>query len=207
MELERANRSPISGELVNYTLDSCRQDMEALVMKDKFALREAEVVANELVALLKPVCDRLVVAGSIRRRRPEVSDIELLCIPKFSGVVDLLDQKLKWLIGTRVLEYRPNKRGITTYGPKNKFLCHAESGIGVDIFSTDDECWAVSLVVRTGGETTNKEIASLALERGMKFHAYGRGFTLASGSELVCQTEEDVFRAVGLRYLEPWERR
>ena len=170
-------------------------------------LEKAKAIAEELKTLLEPACQKIEIAGSIRRRKPEVGDIELLVIPKFDGPVDQLDKKLKWLIGTRVLEYRPNKRDIITYGPKNKFLRYVESGIGIDIFSTDEECWWVALVVRTGRERTNKKIASLAIERGLRFHAYGRGFTRADGSELVYHSEEDVFKAVGLSYLEPWERR
>jgi len=195
------------GNTIHNTLDSNRQDMEAFIMKDKFALGEAEAVANELIEILRPSCERLIVAGSIRRRELEVSDIEILAIPKLTGYYDLLDQKLKWLIGTRILEYRRNKKGSIVYGPKNKFLRHVESGIGVDVFSTTEDCWAVSLVMRTGGEETNKEIATRAIERGMRFHAYGRGFTLADGSELICYSEEDVFKAVGLHYLEPQDRR
>jgi DNA polymerase (family 10) len=169
-------------------------------------LEKAKAIAEELKTLLEPACQKIEIAGSIRRRKPEVGDIELLVIPKFDGPVDELDKKLKWLIGTRVLEYRPNKKGVITYGPKNKFLRHVESGIGIDVFSTTEECWPVALVVRTGGERTNKKIASLAIKRGMRWHAYGRGFTLASGSELVCRSEASVFEAVGLPYLEPWER-
>jgi DNA polymerase/3'-5' exonuclease PolX len=170
-------------------------------------LQKAKEIAEELKKLLTPACERITIAGSIRRQKPDPGDIELLCIPKFNGVIDLLDQRLKWLIGTRVLEYRLNKRGSIIYGPKNKLLRHVGSGIGVDVFSTTEECWAVSLTVRTGGEATNKEIASRAIERGMRWHAYGRGFTMDDGSELVCHSEEEVFQAVGLRFLEPWERR
>jgi DNA polymerase/3'-5' exonuclease PolX len=176
---------------------------EGVVME----LEKAKAIATELMCFLAPFCERITIAGSVRRQKPEVGDIELLCIPKFDGPVDLLDRKLKWLIATRVLEYRPNKKGIKTYGPKNKLLRHVNSGIGIDIFSTTEDCWAVSLVVRTGGEATNKEIASRAIERGMRWHAYGRGFTLADGSELICHSEEDVFKAVGLRFLQPWERK
>ena len=170
-------------------------------------LEKARAIAEGLKKLLEKGCTKIEIAGSIRRQKPEVGDIELLCIPKFDGMVDLLDRELKWLIGTHILQHRLTKIGSVVYGPKNKLLRHVASGIGLDIFSTTEDCWAVSLVVRTGGEATNKEIASLALERGMRFHAYGRGFTLADGSELVCHSEEDVFKAVGLAYLEPWERR
>jgi DNA polymerase/3'-5' exonuclease PolX len=170
-------------------------------------LEKARAIAEELKKLLEPACERITIAGSIRRQKPRVGDIELLVIPKFDGIFDLLDRELKWLIGTHILEHRLTKIGSVVYGPKNKLLRHVASGIGLDVFSTDAECWWVSLVVRTGGEATNKEIASLALERGMRFHAYGRGFTLADGSELVCKSEEEVFKAVGLAYQAPWERK
>lgn len=170
-------------------------------------LERAKTIAERLKDLLEPACELIVIAGSIRRHKPDVGDIELLCIPKYIAAVDQLDRAIQALIVEGVLGYRLNKLGSAIYGPKNKFLFHVESSIGVDIFSTTEECWPVALVVRTGGEETNKEIASRAIERGMRFHAYGKGFTQPDGSELICQSEADVFRAVGLAYREPWERR
>jgi len=170
-------------------------------------LEKAKAIAEKIKAILESSCERIVVAGSIRRQKPDVGDIELLCIPKYIAGVDMLDAKIQTMIHFDMLGYRLNKLGSKVYGPKNKLLVHLPSGIGVDVFSTPEECWPVALVVRTGGERTNKEIASRAIEHGMRFHAYGRGFTRADGSELVCQSEADVFRAVGLAYREPWERR
>ncbi|MBA7606563.1 hypothetical protein ES703_13713 [subsurface metagenome] len=169
-------------------------------------LEKAKAIAEKIKALLAPSCERITVAGSIRRQKPDVGDIELLVIPRYVAGVDMLDAKIQTLIQLDVLDYRLNKWGSRVYGPKNKLLRHVESGIGVDIFSTTAECWPVALVVRTGGKISNMEIATRALERGLRFHAYGRGFTRADGSELICQSEADVFRAVGLAYREPWER-
>ena len=169
-------------------------------------LQKAKAIAEELVELLKPVCERVIIAGSIRRRKPVPNDIELLCIPKFDGVVDLLDQKLKWLVGTHVLEYRPNKKGSIVYGPQNKLLRHADSGIGVDIFSTDERCWPVALVVRTGPKESNIAIAMAAQKRGWRLEAYGAGFDTPKGL-IRCKSERDVFELVGLPYKKPWERR
>ena len=166
-------------------------------------LEKAKAIAKELVYYLTPGVNCIVIAGSIRRNKPDVGDIELLVIPR----ANYLDKILDDLMMQGILAMRLNKRGNRVYGPKNKLMVHLPSGIGVDIFSTDEDCWSVALVVRTGGEKTNKEIASRALERGMRFHAYGRGFTQADGSELICGSEADVFRAVGLACLEPWERR
>lgn len=169
-------------------------------------LERARAIAEELKELLALACDRIEIAGSVRRRKPDVGDIELLAIPRFEEGIDILERTLGWLMVSQVFDYRRDKRGRITYGPKNKLLVHKPSGIGVDIFSTDEQCWPVALVMRTGGKATNIEISTRARERGLRFHAYGRGFTRADGSELVCRSEEDVFRAVGMRYLEPWER-
>ncbi|GAH51278.1 unnamed protein product [marine sediment metagenome] len=170
-------------------------------------LEKAQAIANNILRILEPACQRVTIAGSTRRRKPYPHDIELLCIPKYVDGIDMLDAKIQTMIHFDMLGYRLNKLGSKVYGPKNKLLVHLPSGIGVDIFSTTAECWPVALVVRTGGERTNKEIAFRAIERGMRFHAYGRGFTRADGSELICQSEADVFRAVGLAEREPWERR
>ena len=112
---------------------------------------------------------------------------------------------MKFLIAAGVLYYRLNKLGSRVYGAKNKLLVH-QSGIGVDIFSSTEDCWAVALVVRTGGEATNKDIASRALQKGWHFRAYGDGFDTLDG-HIRCETEQEVFAAVGLPYREPWERR
>lgn len=168
---------------------------------------KATTIAESIKQSLKGTCERIEIAGSIRRRKSDVGDIELLCIPLFDDIGDKLDQRLFVLVEMGMLHYRLNKKGATTYGPKNKFMVHSASGIGVDIFSTTAECWPVALVVRTGGKVTNQRISMAALRRGMRFHAYGRGFTEEAGpKEWICKTERDVFQAVGLPYLEPWER-
>lgn len=176
-------------------------------MEGKIALERAEKIAEQIKAILEPVCEpeRIVIAGSIRRRRAEVGDIELLCIPRYVDGVDQLDAKIQTMLHFDMLGYRLNKKGSKVYGLKNKLLVHKPSGIGVDIFSTDEECWTVALVVRTGGKETNMRIATAALRRGYRFHAYGSGFSTPNG-EIVCRSEREVFEAVGLPYREPWER-
>lgn len=169
-------------------------------------LEKAKVIAEKIKALLESSCERIEIAGSIRRQKPEVGDIELLAIPRYVAGSDMLDAKIQTLIQLTVLDYRRNKLGSKVYGPKNKLLCHLESGIGVDIFSTTEECWPVALVVRTGGKETNKRIATAALRKGYQFHAYGRGFSTPTGG-IVCHSEREVFEAAGLPYQEPWERR
>jgi len=168
-------------------------------------LEKAKAIAEKIKAVLESSCERIVIAGSIRRQKPDVGDIELLCIPKYTAGVDMLDAKIQTLIHLYRLGYRLNKLGRKVYGPNNKLLLHLPSVIGVDIFSTTEECWPVALVVRTGGKITNQRIATAALRMGYRFHAYGKGFTTPNG-ELVCHSEREVFEAVNLPYLAPEER-
>jgi len=168
-------------------------------------LHQAELLANNILRILEPTCQKVTIAGSIRRQKPDVGDIEILAIPKYVGGVDMLDAKIQTMIHFDMLGYRLNKLGSRVYGPKNKLLVHLPSGIGVDIFSTDFECWPVALVVRTGGKVTNQRISMAAIKKGFRFHAYGRGFSTPRG-EIVCRSEREVFEAVNLPYLEPWQR-
>ena len=168
-------------------------------------LTKAREIAEELKSLLEPGCARIEIAGSIRRRKPFPNDIELLVIPKYDGLADMLDREIQTLLFEGVLDYRLNKLGRRVYGNKNKLMVHVPSGIGVDIFSTDEQCWAVSLVVRTGGERTNKQIAMAAINKGWHLQAYGAGFSTPQG-DIICKSERDVFEFVGLPCKEPWER-
>lgn len=52
------------------------------VPKMRWSLEEARVVAEMLVTQLEDCCERIIIAGSIRRNKSQVGDIELLFIPK-----------------------------------------------------------------------------------------------------------------------------
>ena len=168
-------------------------------------LQKAKAIAEELLELLKPACERITIAGSIRRQKPEPSDIELLCIPRFVGGVDQLDRELGPLMLQQILGHRRNKRGSIIYGPKNKLLLHKPSGIGVDVFSVTESNWGMALFVRTGPKEWNIKAMSRFRELGMQGHAYG-GISFSDGREINCQDEETVFRNLGWAYVAP-ERR
>lgn len=170
-------------------------------------LGEAARLAEELKCMLSSSCERAEIVGSIRRQQPDPGDIELLCIPRktvWDG--DALDVKVKSLIASGVLDYRKNIIGSKVYGPKNKLLVHKATGMAVDIFSTDEECWPVAMVIRTGSKENNIKIAKAAHKKGLHLLAYGPGFRKNNGEVIVCKSEKEVFEKVGLDYKEPWER-
>lgn len=153
------------------------------------------------------------VAGSLRRLKKEVGDVELLFVPRkeqcglFEDVTDDLAAKLINSLVPSVLTKRPNLKGICAWGPKNKLAIHRASGIPVDLFSVAPDCWWNSVVVRTGGKASNLLLTNAALRRGWSFEAYGSGFQkLGSDEHHTSTSESDVFQFVGMPYLTPQNR-
>lgn len=171
--------------------------------------------ASEIVEQLKSCCERIQIAGSLRRLRPTVNDIEILCIPKLElqnkeGCLlqeeeNLLELKLISLLDNGILSQRLKKDGTKTFGRTIKLLHIEPCKIALDIFSTTHEGWFNNLVSRTGGKQTNITIASSAKRRGLQWLPFGNGFL--NGEVLVnISSEDEVFTMVGLPYPVPRDR-
>lgn len=190
--------------------------------KTKFPRAAAIEVARELVTVLKPLCEpeRLRVLGSLRRRKEEVGDVEILYVPFFGDEPDPADlfgslrhynHADRWLnlaLHTGTIARRPRSDGAFTWGEENKFALHIASGIPVDFFSATEANWWNLLVCRTGPAESNTQICMAAERRGWKWDPYSPGFLDRHTGQLVYRTlsERDVFNAVHLSYAEPWER-
>lgn len=175
--------------------------------KKRWPLITAQALADELCSALSPACERIAIAGSVRRQRPDPADIELLCVPKTGDTVfggEALDRLILDMMFAGVLDYRLNRRGSRQYGPENKFLVHVPSGIGVDVFSVPPEQWGMGLVIRTGPAEMNIKMMSRFLEMGYRGRVYG--VRNRQGEELECPTEEGVFALLGWPWKEAWER-
>lgn len=175
----------------------------------------ALAVAEELQARLAPACRRIAIVGSLRRGKPDVGDIELLYVPHLTerrdGLFDRVSVSVaaevcEELLTSGVLAKRPNVNGHFTWGEANKLAVHMASGIPVDLFSTNEANWWVSLVIRTGGKVTNLQLTTGAQHRGATFHAYGSGVTWSDGSRTDATSEQHVFELCGVPYREPHER-
>jgi DNA polymerase/3'-5' exonuclease PolX len=189
--------------------------MLATKPKTKYQAFEARAVAEHLKELLSPLCSRIEIAGSLRRGKSLVGDIELLFVPRgtkechVAGSLFLkeersvVDVRLEELLGEGVLQKRLKINHTETWGPSNKFAVHIESGIPVDFFCTSEECWWNALVCRTGSADTNLLLAQSAQRQGCSFVSCGAGVRDPAGNVHQTHSEEEVFRLCGVRYREP----
>ncbi len=191
--------------------------------KPQYGLAYATAIAEKLASFLQPACERIAIAGSIRRKKETVGDIELLYVPRwmelpkntddlfaqrFLEPTNLVDLKLDELICDGSLTKRLNMRGSITWGEKNKLAVYRGDSIPVDFFSTDAESFENYLVCRTGPAELNMLIASRAIRRGWKWKPYSWGFVNAHDSTQfhMVKHEKHVFDFVELPWLEPHER-
>ncbi|MFX0077474.1 MAG: hypothetical protein ACFE96_18680, partial [Candidatus Hermodarchaeota archaeon] len=127
-------------------------------MKNKMDLEFAKNQAERIVSLLKPGCQKIKIAGSIRRKKSLVGDIEIVLIPKIekrsslSGLrqflnyptsddVNLLEERLK-LIKTQ------ENFHLGKDGPKYKELIYLN--FKVDLFIADETNFGLIFMIRTG---------------------------------------------------------
>jgi DNA polymerase/3'-5' exonuclease PolX len=193
-----------------------------MITKFRHPRTTALAVANEMVELLSPFVERIAIAGSIRRNKPECSDAEILYIAKTEDRTklgelfqrdpnslythDLTDEFLGELLASGILSKRPNVRGTMAWGPLNKLAIHVASGIPVDLFATSFANWWTALVIRTGGAETNKSLAVGAIRRGRRLLAYGCGVSEA-GQEIQATSEEHLFELCSVPFAKPEARR
>lgn len=189
---------------------------------DKMSHDIALKYAEELVALFTPYCERIEIAGSLRRNKPQCSDLEIVVIPKTKSytkeidlfttkeiTVDLLSEFI--LNNPALFSKRKNIRGSEAYGDRNKLLFYTDPAtqklIPLDIFSADPHNFVMVKFIRTGSWQNNIVVAVQARKLGLKIEQFEGGYKdLETGQIIRCENEQQVYEQIGLQYLPPEKR-
>ena len=177
--------------------------------KNAITLAVAKLEAEALCQAVRDVCERIEIAGSIRRKKPFVHDIDIVAIPRFElsnsntlfadpERINLLDQKLAELTSLG--------RFSTIAGGKKIYrLKSTAAAIPVDLYVAEPKTWATLLLIRTGSREHNIYLCSLARRLGMQLKADGSGL-YREGKIIASNSEEEIFRALGLDSIPPENR-
>jgi DNA polymerase/3'-5' exonuclease PolX len=176
--------------------------------KTKLSLAQAQPLAEKIRDTLKPYCERIEIAGSIRRQRPMVGDIEIVCIPRCQ--TDLFGNPgaslLPWFLGELVNESRllPGDKNGEKY---KEYYIPAIDGLKLDLFITSPECWSVIFAIRTGSASFSRRLVTQKEKGGwLPSHLQVKGGRIWDGNELVnLATERDFLELCG-GWVEPTER-
>ncbi len=196
------------------------------------SLADGERVARGLLRLLEPACERIEIAGSIRRRKAEVKDIELVAIPHIrrvqvpqyglfgptTDIEDELDALIQQWLADGVARRRLDKHGRQRIGRAYKALMidYGEPGmewVALDLFSVIPPAqWGLIFMIRTGsGVGPNGDPrdgfgpAMLARWKQVSGGGESIGGRLhrPNGEPVDTPEEEDVFRVCQVEWVPP----
>jgi DNA polymerase/3'-5' exonuclease PolX len=155
-------------------------------------LDKALEIAEKTKELLAPYCERIEIAGSIRRKKPEVKDIELVAIPKHYDV-GLFENG----IATIVNQWKKVKGEL----PCKYTQRLLPDGITLDLFFANKENWGLIYALRTGSaDYSHKVLATGWVKLG--YNSEGGQLSI-NGKEINIPEEKDLFKLIGITYIEP----
>jgi DNA polymerase/3'-5' exonuclease PolX len=184
---------------------------------DRLPLAEARHIAGRIYGQLDPSCERLTIAGSIRRRKADIGDIELVAVPRYREEDASLwgdTRRVSVLDDALAIEERDHRLERISGGERYMKLRDTRSGLQVDLFITTREQYGLILLIRTGPATYSQWLVTYARRQG--FHIAGgrlhNGLGIPGRDDCHCERiptpeESDVYYHLGLMYAEPWERK
>ena len=161
-------------------------------------LEEANAIAKELImgnGQLATHFSKWTICGSIRRKKPEIKDIDIVAIPKSEDMYNFGDPELNATISILDPEGRNGPQDIKRFllGPKIKRFFY--KGIMIDIYLATEDTFSTLCLIRTGSTQHNINLTTLARSKGMKLFADGTGLCRIDDKDEIINvvaTDEDV---------------
>jgi DNA polymerase (family 10) len=146
-------------------------------------------VAEEIIEALSPLAGRCEYAGSLRRCRETIGDVDILATADEPG--PLMAAFVALPLVSEVIARGEKKTSIRT-----------TKGLQVDLRVVPAESWGAALQYFTGSKAHNIRTREIAVRAGLKLSEYGL-FEVESGDLVVSATEEEVYERLGLPWVAP----
>ncbi len=160
--------------------------------KDRLPIGRVLPLAREIIEQLikeKAPTDKLSLAGSLRRWKDTIKDIDILATSKEPEKVMNVFVKL------------PMVKDVLMKGPTKSSVIITE-GIQVDLRVVEEASFGAALAYFTGSKAHNIKIREMAVKAGLKINEYGI-FRESDNKRIGGEKEEDVYRVLGLPYIPP----
>ena len=148
-------------------------------------------IAKDIVGYLEThaTVDQIKIAGSIRRWKDTVKDIDILATSRDPKAV------------MNAFVHLPSVQDILMHGPtKSSVIIH--EGLQVDLRVVEEDSFGAALAYFTGSKAHNIRLREMAVKAGLKINEYGI-FREKDDKKLGGKREEDVYRILGLPFIAP----
>jgi len=171
-----------SEERIASGIEVYRQGRERVLLD--VALHTATTMVEALSAV--PGCQRCAYAGSLRRWRETVGDVDIL-----AAADDSAPLMASFSAGHQVIASGPTKTSI-----------RMPEGLQVDLRVVPLDAWGAALQYFTGSQAHNVAVRQIAVRQKLKLSEYGL-FDTETGELIVSRTEEEVYARLGLAWIPP----
>ncbi len=193
-DLEKQARSHKIASLFGFGKKTEKNILESIAFlkksKGRFLLGDILPKAKEIYEKLKNLkeVERIDMAGSLRRKKETIGDVDFLVISKNPGPIMDFFVKLPGVIK------------VWAKGATKSSIRLKDGGFDVDIRVVPKKSFGAALQYFTGSKEHNIETRKIAMDKGLKLSEYG----LFRGPRMVAsQTEEDIYRALDMDWIEP----
>ncbi|MFE9017381.1 DNA polymerase/3'-5' exonuclease PolX [Streptomyces sp. NPDC007808] len=148
-------------------------------------------LAEDIVAEMSQVagCERCSYAGSLRRARETIGDIDILVAANKAEPLMRAFTALPYV--TEVIAHGEKKTSVRT-----------GKGLQVDLRVVPPDSWGAAMQYFTGAKAHNIRTREMALHKKLKLSEYGL-FDTETGKKIVSESEEDVYARLGLPWIPP----
>lgn len=166
-------------------------------------LHEAYPLAERIKRVLAPHCDKIEIAGSIRRARDHVNDIDIVLLPHAGN--DAAEELRRLLRKCPVVKDGRQMMVVRSKEGIQIDVWFAHHGAG-DMFERTPSNWGTLLLCRTGSMEHNIWLAQRAQAMDLKWET-SRGLVANPGTVkekiIASETEEEIFQCLGLEFIPP----
>ena len=167
---------------------------DKIVTLEELELGEAKKIVEEVEFQVVRYCEKIVVVGSIRRKKPTVRDADFV----------IVTNDLDWYnLGQELRRMKTKTINAGNQIIKTLYL-YGDKYFRLDFYRATQNTFGIHKLIRTGSTEHNMWLAQLAISKGMRIK-YSQGL-LKDGQVVAGKTEESVFEALDLPYTEPEER-
>ncbi len=154
-------------------------------------LEKAKQIGNEVLEKIRPYIDQAAIAGSVRRNKQEVHDIDIVINPKKDFIAMTNIKKVLKSYGRFVLDGEKLVRVLT------------KDNVQIDVYIAHGN-YNPLLLIRTGSLWHNKKLCMKA--KSLNYSLTAKGLINKLNERVIATSEKDIFRELGFEYKEPEER-
>lgn len=175
------------GEKIEQKILQGIQHLDQYVLRIKLA--DTLPIVTSLTRYLKTIkgIDEIECAGSFRRRKETVGDLDILVTAEEGKKI--IDRFVKF----------DEIADIVSQG-ETRSTVHLHSGIQVDLRVVPKKSYGAALLYFTGSKEHNIAIRKIAVQKKLKINEYG---VFKGNKQIAGKTETDVYRQIGLSFIEP----